>query len=279
MSDPKVSGNSSDELGQHEGGADFENVNRSSFPRDVPDIPVELTKVGRDILVQPTRHDGSRPAQIPGEIEAGLREQLAAAVFDDPNMMVPAAQRDRIKRRSTRDNLVWYGVRPDDAMSMWGDRILVKRDTLESAYSCRNCKGTGHTEENCPTCKGTGQETFVVEGESTTHSCRNCEVLGYQFETKYTCGFVPCRSCSGSGWAGGIVIPEVAQSEPIAGIVVSIGPMCVDLTLGDRVLYQKYCGHNFVTPEGVGFTLMHEHEALSLLMRKEQLKKIIEQFK
>jgi co-chaperonin GroES (HSP10) len=258
VSDPKLTGNVSDELGQAERGADFESVNRSSLLQDVEPLRVTVESDGKDLLLRPEHHQGQQLARRgPGNLQQSARDELAAQVFADSSMMHPASQ--RIQRKPQRGSLVWYSFRKTMAAAMWGDRILLKQDAMESAYSCRNCKGTGHTDEICPTCKGGHTD---IDGVS---SCRSCQVLGYGFEAKHAAGFVPCGSCAGAGWAGGIVVPEVAQSQPITGIVVSIGPECVDLRLGDRVLHSKYAGHAVTTPEGETFTTMHEHEVLWLL--------------
>src|SRR5262249_47811095 len=152
-----------------------------------------------------------------------------------------------------RGQLVYYAIRPHTAAAMFGDRILVKRDTMESAYSCRHCRGKGHTEEICPTCKGETQENIG----GALHPCRSCQVLGYDRENMVPRGFVKCEPCLGSGWAGGIVKPEVAQSAPVCGIVVSVGPDCVNLQLGDRVLHSRYAGHGTDTPEGETYQTLH----------------------
>lgn len=258
MSEPKNTGNAADELAQHETGADFESVNRSPAPPDVPAIKVHGEYVSAMDLLLRQDIRFPNPSNAPGELQEGAKEQMAAQIFDDPTMITP---RGKIEKRSERGALVWWAIRPKTAAAMWGDRVLIKRDTMESAYSCRNCKGKGHYDLPCPTCKGKCEE--ITNGE--VRACRSCQCLGYDREVKRACGFVLCESCAGSGWAGGIVKPEITQEAPVAGIVVSIGPQCVDLKLGDRVLHSKYAGHTVNTPEGESYTTMHEHEVLWLL--------------
>lgn len=253
MAEPKTTGNVADE--QHQ---DFSEANSSAAPPTIDPITVDHERVEDGIILRP-EHSASKPARGVGDLQEGAREQMAAQIFEDPTMLAPA--RGQIEKRSTRGALVWWAIRPNKAAAMWGDRVLIRRDTMESAYSCRNCKGKGHTDEQCPTCKGEALEKI----NGSEFPCRTCQVLGYDREQKHPSGFVACIACNGSGWAGGIVLPEIAQSAPVSGIVVSIGPECVNLKLGDSVLHSKYAGHTVTTPEGESYTTMHEHEVLWLL--------------
>jgi co-chaperonin GroES (HSP10) len=258
MADPKKIGNAADELGEHLEGKNFGAANKSAMPGEVGPIEVSLLRLNDGLLLTPKRTAQQSLQQTVGDLAAGAKEQLAAAIFEDPAMAKRSS--GNIERRPERGSLQFYAVHGNMAAAVWGERVMIQRDTMESAYSCRYCKGTGHTEEVCPTCKGdkVGIDTPEV-------GCRSCQVLGYEREVKRACGFVPCQFCLGAGHPAGIVIPESAKSSPISGIVVSCGPRCINLRLGDRVLFSRYSGHELVTPDGECFFTMGETEVLQLL--------------
>jgi co-chaperonin GroES (HSP10) len=255
VADPKTIGNRADEQGEFEAGADFTAVNVSPAPEPIEPVEVHVEHFGKNMVLVP-EHKEARPGRRM-ELQEGSREMLDAVIFDDPSMMKRMS--GAITRKSTRGALIYYAITPDNAVAVWGDRVIIKQDSQESAYSCRTCKGSGHTEECCPTCKGS---CIDIDGGSP---CRSCWVLGYGRDLKSPCGFTECPFCKGAGWRGGIVIPEVTQAMPITGIIVSVGPDCVNLQLGDRVLHSKYSGHNQTTPDGEFYTVMHEHEVLELI--------------
>ena len=257
MPDPTKIGNAANELGEHLEGKDFAVTNRSTAPGDVPPIEVEVKHDRRNILMVPAHRNNKSLQQNIGELQEGSKEQLAAAIFEDHSMAKRVS--GNIDRIPERGSLQFYAVRGNMAAAVFADRIMIQRDTMESAYSCRSCKGKGHTEVVCPTCKG---NRVGIDG---SEGCRSCKVLGYDREVWHSSGFVQCEFCRGVGSPAGIVIPESAKSSPISGIVVSTGPRCLNLQLGDRVLFSRYAGHEMVTPDGESFFTMHEHEVLQLL--------------
>lgn len=251
MSDP-VLGNRASEQTQ-----DFSTVAESPAPPDAEILEVQVGKLGEHLLVMPKRNGESSAYRGPGELQESERDQIAAAIFDDPamNSRVSGA----ITRKADRGTLQFYAFRSNMAAAVTGDRVKIKRDTLESIYSCRSCKGTGHTIEQCPTCKGS---KIDIDGKS---DCRSCRVIGYDREASRSCGFVRCESCRGDGNAAGIKIPDSAKSAPISGIIVSCGPSVNLYQLGDHVLHSRYAGHTMITPDGEEYTTMHEGEILELL--------------
>lgn len=264
MTEPKPSivGNQADEQGAFNKGADFDAVNTSPMPRPAVELEVAVVSEGKNLVITPIERAIQMQRRGFAAIQESPRHLLDAQLFDDPNMVeAQRAQQSLIARKSERGQLIFYAIRGSALAAAIGDRLIVKRDTMESAYSCRTCKGKGHSEVQCPTCKGAKEENI----NGTAYPCRSCIVLGYSREGSSPCGFVKCEACQGAGWAGGVVIPEVAQSEPISGVVVSSGPQCVNFFPGDRVLHSRYSGHTSVTPEGDAFTTMHEHEVLWLL--------------
>lgn len=257
LAEPKKIGNAADELGEHLEGADFAETNQGAVPPSIDPLQVELKRVHDNLLIVPAQRETRSLQQGVGELREGSKEILAAAIFEDHKMAKRVS--GNIERRTQRGLLQFYAVRETMAAAVLGDRVMIQRDTMESAYSCRHCKGKGHSEAICPTCKGNKIGIDGAEG------CRSCKVLGYDREVWHSCGYVQCEFCRGVGSPAGIVIPESAKSTPISGIVVSAGGFCVDLQLGDRVLFSRYAGHEMLTPDGESFFTMHEHEVLQLL--------------
>lgn len=258
MSDPKhsVLGNKSDEQGAHEAGADFDALNHSAIPAAGEHVDVTVSHDGKNLHLTPIKFRDQK-THSPIELHDGPRQMTDAAIFEDPQMLSRVS--GAVTRKSTRGALIYFAVSKHSSVSVWGDRVLIKRDSMESAYSCQTCRGKGHSEAQCPTCKGS---RIDIDRKSP---CRSCPALGYGMEAQRATGYVKCEACSGSGWAGGIVRPEITQSEPITGIVVSVGPECVNLQLGDRVLHSRYSGHQQSAPSGEFYTIMAEHEVLELV--------------
>jgi co-chaperonin GroES (HSP10) len=272
MADPTKIGNAADELGEHLEGKDFGVANRSAAPPPIDAIHVDVHASGEDVLVFPKRN--GELSQSIGNLSEGAKEQLAAAIFDDPKMAsIVKRASGNIQRKSQRGRLQFYAFTGTMAAAVAGDRLMILRDTMESAYSCRYCKGAGHTKEVCPTCKGNR-----VGIDAPEVGCRSCQVLGYerslnidykiQSDDKalwYASGFVLCEHCRGVGTPAGLIIPDAAKTAPISGVVVSVGPQCVDYQWGDRVLFSRYSGHQLDTPGGETYFTMHEAEVLQLL--------------
>jgi co-chaperonin GroES (HSP10) len=258
VADPKhaVLGNKSDEQGAFEEGADFGALNHSEIPANGEHVDVEVAHDGKNLHLTPTKFKPQK-THAPIELHDGPRQMIDATIFEDPSMISRVT--GDITRKSSRGALIFFAVSKHSSIAVWGDRVLIKRDSMESAYSCQTCRGKGHSETQCPTCKGSAID---IDGKSP---CRSCQVLGYGMEAKRAAGRTICEACSGSGWAGGIVRPEITQSEPITGIVVSVGPQCVNLQLGDRVLHSRYSGHQQSAPSGEFYTVMAEHEVLELV--------------
>lgn len=263
MTEPRNSGNRADEVAEAERGADFSSINRSGEPTPTEDVDVTVERAGRDVVVHPNKRLSEQFRKDVGEFRESAKDVLAAQIFDDPTMAQSALE-DLARRKSERGSLIYYAITSSFAAAPAGDRLVVQRTTMESAYSCGNCKGKGHIEKECPTCRGAKVEIFHGELEDYEKPCRSCQVIGYANDSgkKVACGHVPCDSCNSSGWAGGVVIPEVSQTEPCWGIVVTVGPQCVNYFPGELVQYSRYAGHTNTTKTGEAYTTMRETEIL-----------------
>lgn len=275
--DPRP-GNRASEQAQAERGADFSRLNESGLP-PTPE-PIEVTVKGGngdDLELDPEHLEKVaesamvRSLQRRIELEHTEDDLLMAQLTEEPQnlFMVPGAGEVRtsesrltkaLSRNRNREELIWYGVTPKDLMACTGDRVIIRQDTLESEYSCPECKGEGYGEEVCDGCRG--------EQKRDGADCRACVVSGYSRSAKWSCGKRPCAACRGVGWRAGVIIPEVAQTRPVSGIVVSLGPNTNLSKLGDRVLHSKFSGHCLTTPNGESFTIMRESEILSLIREK-----------
>lgn len=256
MAAPKHIGNAADEQAAHEHGADFEGMNRSAVPESIPAIEVNVNATG-DGLVATRKFANGSMSQSVGEVNEGPLEIINAGIFDDPAMAKRAT--GDVMRKADRGKLQFWAMNGRMAGAAAGDRVNIMRDSMESAYSCRWCKGTGHSEDVCPTCKG---DKVGIDGAA---GCRSCKVMGYEKENWRSAGKVQCEYCRGVGHPAGIVIPESAKTAPVSGVIVSAGPNCKLYQWGDRVLYSRYAGHQLDTPDGETYTTMHEHEIIQLL--------------
>ena len=235
-------GNNASELGAFDKGADPGSLNEGHIPHGVTspiEVDVEMVEGGIALVPQQVVH---------GEfsLREGPMALAMAQMCDDSEVtsLVPVkvngfevrASESRlaeVSSRGPREMLVWYGAHPDYFMGMTGDRILVMKDALELEDACKKCHGKGFKEgEDCPNCGGAQMER---NADGSASECRVCKVLGYDKEQGWSCGKVRCEECRGTGWRGGIIIPQVAERKPITGVVVSVGPECRLLKLGDRV--------------------------------------------
>jgi co-chaperonin GroES (HSP10) len=263
MADPEL-GNRASEQGQFEKGVDFEGINSSGLPVSGPMVEVDVKSNGNDLELLQKRPAVHRSI----ELRHSESDLLAAQMLDDPEMTSfsipnvgtieasPSRLSKALSRNHNREQLVWFGIDSHNMSAAMGDRIIVRRDLMESEYVCRECRGKGHTDEVCKLCDGKQQKDGQL--------CNQCMVLGFESEKPHPCGFVKCPNCVGSGWRNGIIIPEVAQGKPVTGVVVSIGPATTLLKLGDRVLHSKFAGHT-LEMKSETYTYMYEKEVISLL--------------
>jgi co-chaperonin GroES (HSP10) len=264
LADP-VLGNRATEQAEFDAGKDFEGIGSSCLPMSAPMLEVRVENQHGDMVVKPLnpRKNGRSL-----ELRHSETDLLAAQLTEEPeleNFLVPVVGQvvsspSRIQkamsRNQNREQLVWFGIDSSNLSAALGDRIIVRRDTLESEYVCQSCKGKGHTDEVCKLCDGKQQKDGVA--------CGNCRVIGFEAESPSPSGFSVCPDCRGVGWKNGIIIPEVAQGKPVTGVVVSIGPETKLCKLGDRVLHSKYAGHT-LEMKAETYTYMRETEVISLL--------------
>lgn len=269
-------GNQATEQGAFEGGADPASINVSEVPNYRPEVEVDVQYVEDGIVLTPKSNIG-RFHQGLGELQEGPQDIMNAQLLDEPDefgleirrvngVEIEAHPRrfNEIDRRSPREALVWFGYSPDGLSAVLGDRVDILRDVLESAYSCKMCHGKGHSAAMCGNCRGTKYE----EVQGAALPCRACIVLGFGMEIKRSSGHRKCDACAATGWRGGIVIPEQAQQEAITGIVVSVGPECRLLKIGDRVVHSKYAGHTLKMSEDNVIVTMRESEVLKILRQR-----------
>lgn len=123
--------------------------------------------------------------------------------------------------------------------SGFGDRVLIEQDAFVSGYECPDCNGSGISPLN-PN--------------------------------------MTCKSCGGKGVReGGIIIPDESQRKPTTGSIVSVGPDCKYLKVGQAVLFSSYAGHT-IDLDRAGFRVvlrvLHETEVLCLMEGHLDLKTV-----
>lgn len=264
MADPEL-GNRASEQGQYEQGKDFEGINTSTLPVPGPVLEVKVRRHGGDLVME--RESTSKVGRAL-ELRHSETDLLASQLTEDPEMTgfqvpnvgaietTPGRLQKALSRNQNREQLIWFGIDSSNLSAALGDRIIVRRDTLESEYICRTCRGKGYGDEVCKLCDGKQQKDGQL--------CKQCMVLGFEAEKPHPSGFTRCVTCSGAGWRNGVIVPEVAQGKPVTGVVVSIGPQASLLKLGDRVLHSKYSGHT-LEMKSETYTFMREAEVISLL--------------
>lgn len=280
-------GNSADEQGAAIAGADFGSMNRAELPEGRPDpVEVDAQYVAGDGLTltpvqeksnghfAPVLHQGPLDildAQLCEEAAPPESVDLAVHRIGDIEVQANARRLSEITKRSPREELVWYGMHPEYYGAASGDRILLRRDIMESQYSCKACKGVGYVEDAdlCGNCVGSASETVRTQaGELATVPCRVCRVVGFGKEASFSCGRVKCSKCNGSGWKGGIVIPEESQTQAITGVVVSVGPDVTNWKIGDRLVFSRYAGHTLTVSKTEDFIWMHQNEPIGILRQR-----------
>ena len=130
------------------------------------------------------------------------------------------------------------------SLKFWalGDRVLIEEDKLKTGYECVTCDGVGQVL--CDNCKGTGHN-----GQKRCSHCAD--------------GKVVCPGCGGKGAL--LVAPDIAQRRPTTGQVVSLGPECKTLKVGDNVLYSNFAGYDLNLSRAgrdVVLRILHETEIL-----------------
>lgn len=279
----EVLGNTASEQAAHDAGMSFESLNHGSLPESRPDaMEVDAEYVSGDgLTLTPKSVEGFHRAL--GDLKEGPMDQLTAQLCEEPDTTALAIRKigdievqgdpsrlAMVSRRNPREELVWYGMHPEYYGAVAGDRIMLRRDILESQYSCKACKGLGYDDGAiCGNCGGHAKETVRNQaGESTEAPCRVCRVSGYGKEVWYSCGKHKCSKCNGSGWRGGIIIPEESQSQAITGVVVSVGPDVRTWKIGDRLMFSRYAGHTLEVSKTESFIMMRESEAIGMLRQR-----------
>ena len=287
-------GNAADEQAAALGGADFGAMNTAALPEGRPD-PIDVDaeyRAGDGLTLTPKMPDFDLPI---GHVKAwqapilheGPLDILNAQLCEDPEppestglavyrvgdieVQANARRMGEIVKRNPREELVWYGMHPEYYGAASGDRVILRRDILESQYSCKACKGVGYAEDNelCGNCGGSATESVRTQsGELATAPCRSCRVVGFGKEMAFSCGHHKCSMCNGSGWKGGIVIPEESQTQAITGVVVSVGPLVDMWKIGDRLVFSRYAGHTLTVSKTEDFIWMHQKEPIGILRQR-----------
>lgn len=95
---------------------------------------------------------------------------------------------------------------------------------------------------------------------------------GYECQTCGGTGKSPvnknwkCGDCEGKGAL--LVIPEVSERRPTTGVIVSTGPDCQHLKVGQAVMFSSFAGHKIDLNDAgipVVMVVLHEPEILTLV--------------
>lgn len=167
----------------------------------------------------------------------------------------------------------------------YGDEIVVKVDRFSDEATCRECKGSGHSESTCPECGGLKGNWFDTAGNKDNRStadrtvlsfvhCQACRAAQYGDPIPRSTGKVPCKSCKGQGQAMGessIAISTEYEDVPTTGIVLAIGPQCKRIDRGERVMFARFCGQEYEY-EGRKYRIMKENYPMGKVVGKAEIR-------
>ena len=152
------------------------------------------------------------------------------------------------------------------------DDIVILQDRYRDELQCRKCGGKGHSQIQCRLCGGTGRDT--VRGE--TRPCPDC--ISSDFDSPAlpkSTGFLPCSECRGTGQSTaavtGLVTSTDKQLEPSTGIIMGVGRMVTEWSLGQRVLYSRFAGVEYEC-EGRKWRVMKETYPIMEIVGKGDVK-------
>ena len=128
--------------------------------------------------------------------------------------------------RQFQDNANIYHAGPCSFEAATENHILLIEDPFVSGYECKACEKSGKI--TCDNCNGSGKSSVVEHAV-----CGKCKGEKQ----------IECHYCNGKGET--IVIPEVAERRPTTGRIVSAGPDCKHLEVGQTVMYGSFCGTAF----------------------------------
>ena len=178
-----------------------------------------------------------------------LGEGLAgdASLKSQVEIDVPEAATEEVasKEQINVDNAVFI-VQGGIALEAVEDKIIIMLDPFRTGYECKTCGGSGVLVV-CPKCKGHGKDRFdqlcpVCKGEPNKLSGEKCP------------------DCKGVGSL--LVIPEIAKSLPTSGRIVSKGPECKKVKIGERYLFGVHVGYFLPFRRNILLRCMREHEIL-----------------
>jgi hypothetical protein len=158
---------------------------------------------------------------------------------------VPEAATEEVASREqiNSDNAVFV-VQGRIALEAVEDKIIIMLDPFKTGFECKVCDGTG-VERRCDCV--TGLDRFQ-------QACKKCGGNPDAFVGK------ECRLCKGIG--SSLVIPESAKSLPTSGRIVSKGPDCTKVHIGERYLFGVHVGYFLPFKGNILLRCMREHEIL-----------------
>ena len=160
---------------------------------------------------------------------------------------VPEAATEEVasKEQINSDNAVFV-VQGRIALEAVEDKIIIMLDPFRTGFECKACDGSG-VGKVCLSCNGTGMNRF--DGV--------CKLCGGQ-PNKWI--GLECPACKGVGSL--LVIPESAKQLPTSGRVVSKGPDCTKVNIGERYLFGVHIGYFLPFKGNILLRCMREHEVL-----------------
>lgn len=182
------------------------------------------------------------------------------------------SHRTRIHVRSQADLSNYAPVGRDTRLVPLGEEVIIQCDRYMDEATCSECRGCGHTTMVCPDCGGSKQwwldasgarekRTLADRSELTQTPCKSCYASQAGDPIPRPTGYVFCRACKGTGQAGvgetGVAASLALQQEPTTGVILATGPEVTRLNRGDRVLFSKYAGDEYIYDKRT-YRIMHQ---------------------
>jgi co-chaperonin GroES (HSP10) len=123
------------------------------------------------------------------------------------------------------------------------DDVVILQDRYRDELQCRKCSGKGHSQVECRTCDGSGLETTKM-GKVACPDCRSSDFDSPALPKSK--GYLPCGVCRGTGQATagvtGLVSPTESKEQPSTGVIMAVGRLVTEYSIGTRVLFSKFAG-------------------------------------
>jgi Chaperonin 10 Kd subunit len=182
------------------------------------------------------------------------------------------SQRTRPKVKRKVDVSNYAPVGRDTKLVPLGEEVIIQCDRYMDEATCSECRGCGHTNLVCTDCGGSklwwvdasgvrDKRALADRSNMKQIACITCKASQAGDPIPRATGYTPCKPCGGTGQAGvgttGVAASTALQQEPTTGVILATGPEVTRLNRGDRVLFSKYAGDEYIYDKRT-YRIMHQ---------------------